>query len=357
MKIFIDARFIRTDHHDGISRYGMELGLALASLTDVTFLICDEKQRAFLPDGATAITIHPPASFKEPFTSLILNKYKPDVVYSPLQTLGSMGRKFHLILSLHDMIYYRHRKPPTALSAPIRFGWWLFHLTYIPQRLALNGADLVVTVSETSKRDLEKAKLTKRPIIVVPNAPQRLQRFLKKPVGTPKKVNNLVYMGSFMPYKNVETLIEGMRHLPGYTLHLLSRISPERKAEYKKITPRGAKIIYHNGVSDETYAQLLADNALLVIGSFDEGYGLPLAEALELGVPVIASDLEIFHEVAGNGALYFPSTDPVAFASQVKAASNPEAYADLAKKGKRHIAQYSWEASAKILLQAIRSLK
>ncbi len=358
MRIFYDARYTRIDFHDGISRYGLELGNALAKLTDLTFLICDERQRQFLPEGAKTITIHAPASFKEPFTSLILNKYHPDVVFSPLQTMGTIGRRFKLILSLHDMIYYRHRTPPKFLSPLIRFGWWLFHLTYIPQRLNLNGASAVVTVSENSKQDILKARLTKRPVIVAPNAPQQLQRYLSKPVTAPKKTaTNLVYMGSFMPYKNVETLIRGLKYLPGYTLHLLSRIDPERKAEYQKMTPRGAKVIFHNGVTDEQYAKLLADKALLVSASFDEGYGLPLAEALELGVPVVASDLQIFREVAGDGALYFPADDAEAYAEKVKLASTPESFAALSKKGKRHISQYSWEKSAKTLLDSIKSLQ
>jgi len=335
----------------------MELGHALAKLTDVTFLIFDDAQKAFLPKSAKTLTIHAPISPKEPFSALILNKYHPDVVFSPMQTIGSFGRRYKLILTLHDMIYYRHRMPPPRLAWHIRMGWRIFHASYVPQRLTLNAADIVATVSETSKRDFEKVHLTKRPVIVVPNAPQRLERYLKKPVNAPKDTaTNLVYMGSFMPYKNVETLIKGLEYLPGYTLHLLSRITPERKSEYKKMTPRGAKVVYHNGVSDEEYAKLLANNALLVTGSLDEGYGLPLAESLELGVPVVASDLEIHREVAGKGAVYFPAEDPAVFAERVKQASSPDGYKQLTKYGTAHIAQFNWKKSAETLLKAMQSL-
>src|SRR5690625_6518541 len=40
----------------------------------------------------------------------------PDVVFSPMQTIGSAGRKFGLILTLHDLIYYQHRTPPKDRS-------------------------------------------------------------------------------------------------------------------------------------------------------------------------------------------------------------------------------------------------
>ena len=94
MKVIFDARYIRTDFHDGISRYSTELGGALAELLPLTFLIYSEKQKAFLPDDAETIMFHPPTSWREPFSSLFLNQYEPDVVISPMQTFGSLGRKF-----------------------------------------------------------------------------------------------------------------------------------------------------------------------------------------------------------------------------------------------------------------------
>lgn len=353
MKILYDARFIRTDYHDGISRYGMELGHALAQITPVTFLICKDAQRAFLPKGAKTITIHSPESFKEPLTALILNKYKPDIVYSPLQTLGSLGKKFTLILSLHDIIYYRHRTPPHALSLPLRIGWRLFHLSYFPQRLVLNGADAVVTVSETSKEDILRARLTRRPVIVAPNAPQQ---FSREKVHHRGAIKNIVYMGSFMEYKNVETLIDGMRWLPGRTLHLLSRISAERRAILEKRIPKNASVVFHNGVSDETYESLLADNAVLASASLDEGYGLPVAEAIAMGVPAVISDMSIFHEVAGNGALYFAPKSPKEFAKKVALLDDKKTRDSVIAAGISHAAQYSWDSSARTLFDAMTAL-
>lgn len=356
MKLFFDARYIRTDYHDGISRYSRELAHALARITPVTFIICDKAQLKELPEHAEHIIIHPPTSVKEPLTALILNKYHPDVVFSPLQTMGSFGRRFKLILTLHDMIYYRHRTPPHQYNFAIRAGWRLFHLSYVPGRLALNGADVVATVSETSKRQFEAVNLTKRPVVVIPNAPQKLRQYLSgdtKPGGKPK---HIVYMGSFMPYKNVETLIRGMAFLPGYTLHLLSRITPKRHMELQKLVPKGSNVVFHRGVSDQKYAELLADRAILASASLDEGYGLPLAEAIELGVPAVVSDLPIFHEVAGEGALYFEPTSPEDFARKVRELEHSPTRARVIQAGAAHISQYSWDASARKLHAAIKHL-
>jgi glycosyltransferase involved in cell wall biosynthesis len=225
----------------------------------------------------------------------------------------------------------------------------------VPQRLALNSADLIATVSETSKSDFEQAHLTHRPIIVIPNAPQKLSQLLTAPVQH-DAITNLIYMGSFMPYKNVETLIQGMELLPNHTLHLLSRISPARKDELSMLMPKNSRIIFHEGVTDEVYAKLLANNAILVSASLDEGYGLPLAEALELAVPAVVSDLPIFHEVAAEGALYFNPKDAHAFAERVLELSILKNYEKQAKSGKAHIAAYSWDTSAEKLIKAANSL-
>ena len=355
MKLFFDARYIRTDFHDGISRYSTELGKALAALTPVTFIICDEAQLTKLPPNAAHVFIHSPTSPKDPFTAQVLNHYHPDAVFSPMQTMGSSGRKFKLILTSHDMIYYRHRTPPRSLNAAIRFGWRLYHLSYVPQRLALNNADIVATVSETSKRQFTRAKLTKRPIVVIPNAPQKLDAYVDKVKQSRKPPQNLVYMGSFMPYKNVETLVRGMKWLPGRTLHLLSRIAPLRKVALQKLAPAGSSIVFHSGVSDEEYARILADNAILVTASLDEGYGLPIAEALALGVPAVVSNLEIFHEVAGKGAVYFNPTNPQDFARKVRKLDDLAARKKLIEQGKEHIAGFTWQESARTLLNAVES--
>lgn len=354
MKFFFDARYIRTDFHDGISRYSTELGNAIAKMTKVTFLIHDTAQLAFLPKDADYIKIHSPTSPREIFTAKVLNKYQPDVVFSPMQTMGTAGRKFKLILTCHDMIFFRHRTPPRTIPTIIRIGWWLYHTTYAFNRAALNSADIVATVSATVQRELEETKMTKRPIIVTPNAPQQLIRLAKEVKQT--KIRNLVYMGTFMPYKNVETLIKGMRWLPDYTLHLLSRIKPSRQLELEAIAPKDAKIIFHNGVTDQVYAELLADNAALATASLDEGYGIPIADSLAMGVPAVVSNIPIFHEVGAGGALYFDPHKPKAFADQVKQLDSKKIRDELIRNGRQQASSFTWQASARTLLNAIKSL-
>ncbi|MDR6559785.1 hypothetical protein J2809_004168 [Arthrobacter pascens] len=120
MKIVIDARFTRTDHHDGISRYGASLIAAAAKIADVSMLISDPRQLALLPDVPYTL-ISSPLSPAEPFVARQVNQLNADVVVCPMQPMRTWGRKYGLVLTLYDLIYYEHAAPPA--SCPPRSGY------------------------------------------------------------------------------------------------------------------------------------------------------------------------------------------------------------------------------------------
>ena len=64
--------------------------------------------------------------------------------------------------------------------------------------------------------------------------------------------------------------------------------------------------------------QLYAQSTALLAASFAEGFGLPLIEAARQGLPIIARDIPVFHEVAGEFAFYFPDTDSAALADSLR---------------------------------------
>ncbi len=358
MKLFFDARYIRTDYHDGVSRYSYEVAHALARLQPVTFIISNDAQKALLPEASETVKIHAVDSILEPFTSLKLNKFKPDVVFSPMQTMGSFGRQFKLILTLHDMIYYKYRLPPPQAKGFVRPVWRLFHLWYWPQRLILNRADMVATVSQTSRNEILAAKLTKRPLIVVSNAARDLSPLLTRPVEQSERPpKNLVFMGTPLPYKNPETLIKAMEYLPGRVLHICSKIKPARQDELTALIPDTAKVIFHGGVSDEAYVDLLANDAIMVSASLAEGFGLPLAEALQLGVPAVVADRPYFREIAGaDGTVYADPTNPKIFADAIMGLDNLVVRQRYIAAGKFAVGKFTWDSSAQILLQSCKTL-
>lgn len=353
LKIVVDARFTRMDHHDGISRYGASLIAAVAREAQVTMLIHDERQLALLPE-LPWVKINSPLSPLELFVSRHVNRLDADLVFCPMQTMGSWGRKYPLVLTLHDLIYYEHPAPPGFLPAPVRVLWRLYHKAYWPQRMLLNRADAVATISTTTLGLMRKHRLTKKPVWIVGNAPQNGST-PRDPQSAPEK--SLTYMGSFMPYKNVETLILGMAALPGFTLNLLSRITPARRAELEALVPVGASVVFHNGVSDAEYGGLLRRTTALVSLSRAEGYGLPLVEAMAVGTPVVVADTPIFREVGGTAARYVPADSASGFAAAVRSLADPDAWAAISTASVAQAATFSWDDSARELLAIAQELR
>ena len=216
----------------------------------------------------------------------------------------------------------------------------------------------MATVSQTSRGDIARAKLSKRPLIVVSNAARDLSPLLTEPViQTEDPPKNLVFMGTLLPYKNAETLIRMMQYIPGRTLHLCSRVSPTRKLELEKLLSADAHVVFHNGVSDEEYTALLANDAIMVSASRAEGFGLPLAEALKLGVPCVVSDRPFFREIAGDeSAVFADPNDPENFARGVQSLNDAAERSRRIEAGMRAINRFSWDTSAQVLLEECERL-
>jgi glycosyltransferase involved in cell wall biosynthesis/SAM-dependent methyltransferase len=94
---------------------------------------------------------------------------------------------------------------------------------------------------------------------------------------------------------NVESLIDGINQHPEF----------------------GHRLIWANSASDEYLEEIYKRSSCLVASSQGEGFGLPLIEAAQHGIPIIARDLPVFKEVAGDNALYFSGHEAGDLASVV----------------------------------------
>ena len=351
--IYFDARYIRIGHHDGISRFSAGLCAALSRLTEVVAIIHDERQLTKLPTGIRFVKLSNPTN---PIAELLiasrLNAIGAKKVFSPMQTMGSLGRKYRLVLTLHDLIYYAHPTPPPSFSWPIRLGWRIFHLSYLPQRIMLNGADAIVTVSETTKSLIAKHRLTRKPVFVVYNSGSGVAKAVR---GFPEK--SLVYMGSFMDYKNVECLIDALKLLPDFRLHLLSKISDERKTELQTRSESASdRVVFHNGVTDEEYQSILGNAFALVSASKDEGFGIPVIEAMEIGTPALISDIAIFREIGGSAASFFEPSSPQGLVECVTKLEDKAVWQKTSENSRVQASKFSWEKSAAALLKVLNQI-
>jgi glycosyltransferase involved in cell wall biosynthesis len=156
-------------------------------------------------------------------------------------------------------------------------------------------------------------------------------------------------MGSFMPYKNVDTLVLAAAELPDHELHLMSRVSDVERARLSSLAPQ-AKLVFHNGVTDEDYESVLRSATALVTASRDEGFGIPLVEAMSLGIPVVVSDIPIFREIGGDAALYFDPGNAGELAAAVRRLDAPGEWAARSETSIEEAARFTWRESAEKLL-------
>lgn len=352
--IHFDARYIRVGRHDGISRFSAGLVNELYKATPLVVLINDLRQLEMLPKNIRYELIPGPTALLEPLLAFRLNKLGAKTVFSPMQTMGSLGRRFKLVLTVHDFIYYRHPAPPPTLSPLVRLLWRLYHLSYWPQRLLLSRPDAVVTVSKTTQKLIEKHRLTKKTVWVVPNAAELVEEDYRTPSAAISK--QLIYMGSFMDYKNVELLVAGMKFLPDYELHLLSPITSQRQKDLEALIEQEGSVVFHNGVSEQKYHELLSQATALVSASKDEGFGIPLVEAMERGIPVVCSDIEIFKEICGPAGIFFDPNSAEDFANSVEELAHQETWKRYSGLGLVQSQNFTWEKSADILLGVLRAL-
>ncbi|TIH40758.1 glycosyltransferase family 4 protein [Subtercola vilae] len=359
MKIVFDCRYTRIGRHDGISRYTAGLVTALAELHPVTMLISDERQLELLPDLPWQLASSPTSPL-ELFVARQVNQLKPDVVFTPMQTMGTFGRKYPLALTVHDLIYYSNPTPPREFAWPLRALWRLYHLAWWPQRLLLNRADAVVTVSHTTEALVAEHHLTSKPVVVVSNAADVLDAE-SLPTGASggpvarSSAKSLVYMGSFMPYKNVETLVRALPLLEGYELHLMSSVRDDDRARLQALAP-DARLIFHDGASDAEYLAALDHATALVTASLEEGFGIPLVESMGRGTPVVVSDIAVFREIGADAGLYFDAKNPAALAAAVRRLEDPQEWLSRSLASRRQAKKFSWAASATALLALLEGL-
>ncbi|GIX26083.1 MAG: hypothetical protein KatS3mg122_3314 [Caldimonas sp.] len=114
----------------------------------------------------------------------------------------------------------------------------------------------------------------------------------------------------------------------------------------------GKRLFWLEGISDEYLEKVYAASTCLIAASYGEGFGLPLIEAAQHRLPIIARDIPVFREVAGEHAFFFANDkDPTVIAKAVRA------WLDLHRAGRAPSSQampwLTWEQSARHLLDIV----
>lgn len=116
----------------------------------------------------------------------------------------------------------------------------------------------------------------------------------------------------------------------------------------------GKRLFWFEGIDDDYLSSLYAQSDALIAASLGEGFGLPLIEAAQYKLPLIARDIPVFREVAGEHAFYFQGEQPQTLSDSLTAWLGLHRNAEHPKS--ESMPWLTWDQSAKQLFLASQML-
>lgn len=231
---------------------------------------------------------------------------KFDIFHSPFFHAPSF-RKARLILTVHDLRFYRYPSTYTFL----RYNFLKYKV-----RESVLKADHIISISHFTKKELLDAyNLPEKKITVIHEAINRNQFSsvnIKEPDDIPSELHNhrfLLTVGHLEPRKNYNLLIDSFRQIKSkknkdLKLVIVGKKGHDYEETLKKIET-DPDIYYLDFVSNNTLLWLYKNASLFIFPSFYEGFGFPPMEAAALGTLSAVSNISSIPEVCGNAAFYF----------------------------------------------------
>ena len=259
--------------------------------------------------------------------------------------------------TIHDVLYETH---PQFFS---RSFVWQSRLT---GRSAARRAALLFTVSEYSREQIVRLYGVPRQAVAITSNGVDFERFHAGAAGVEvvralglEPGRYLLTLGRLEPRKNHVTLLRAYAGLGADAPPLV--IVGQRDFSYAAVFDEiqrlqlGARVRLLDRVDDEALPAVLRHARLFVYPAFAEGFGMPVAEAMASGVPVITSNTSSLPEVAGEGALLVDPDSPRALgAAMAEVLADPALHARLVQAGLRHVQQFNWQRSAAVFVAALR---
>jgi len=358
MKIGVDIRSLMHEKRTGVGEYTYELLNAVFSLDhdNQYYLFYNSYQDVSknIPTWQQAnvhyVVKHWPNKLFNLLIWLKLIKldklFKVDVWFSPNLDFTNLSKKVKHILTLHDLSF---EFLPECFSK--KRQWW--HKFLNPKKQS-QRADLVLTPSENTKRDVSDTYGVKQVKVLYPGLSElKSSGGIKKKYDLPDKF--ILYLGTIEPRKNIAGIIQAYKQLGDKEYTLV--IAGSKGWKYEKImqeieTTEGVQYIGYVAAADK--AALYQAASLFVYPSLYEGFGFPVLEAMAQAVPVITSSRSSLPEVVGS-AVYLVNPNNVAEITRgMKSILSDEKLRDiLVNMGKEQAGKFSWQKTAQEFIQLL----
>jgi glycosyltransferase involved in cell wall biosynthesis len=238
-----------------------------------------------------------------------------------------------------------------------------FRLLYRVLAPALGwSAARIATVSHYSADRLAEYKICpRRKIVVAPNGHEHALRCVASHSRATRKIagpNTVVIVGSPTPHKNIGLIIDMADRLQGAGLDVAVTGIHDRRVLKGQRPGHAARCITWLGrLTDSELAALLRDCLCLAFPSLEEGFGLPVLEAMAMQCPVVVSDRASLPEVGGNAALYAsPFVGEAWLNAFARLRNDAGLRGQLIARGRLQAHRYRWERTAEVYLEEMARL-
>ena len=361
MRIGLNLLYIIPGQIGGTQTYAESLTKALAALdqgNEFFVFVSREGAALELPPQANFHKVVCPVqavhresryAYEQIVFPALLRGYRLDLLHS-LGYVGPLAPPCPQVVSVHDLIYRGHQVAMTSRKQKA--------LEFFVKQ-SVRRASQIVTISENSKREIaadikiSPDKITVTYLAARPApAPSTLEE--RAPVLARYKITS-PYVAAFSsanPVKNIPRLMEAFADACASLPHQLVLLGhaphgANFEAEAMHLGLAG-RVVATGYVPDADIAPLLQGAALFAFPSLYEGFGLPVLDAQQAGVPVVCSTAASLPEVAGDGAVLFDPLSVEKIRDALRAGLTDLPLRErLVMQGSANAAKFSWERTAR----------
>lgn len=299
----------------------------------------------------------------------LLAKYRLDLVHFPHFNipLFYFGK---FVVTIHDLIHQHYSMQQSTTLNPViykikKIGYGLIFDT------AVKSAKYILTPSQFTRNQLvDEYRVDGRRINVTHEAVDDMIAGSVSSVSEKsfQEISNkfeikkpyLFYIGNAHPHKNLVRLVLVFRQIKIIHPEIQLVLSGKRNYFWDKlkklICDEGVQdIIFTGSISDHELVALYKNSLAYVFPSLEEGFGLPLLEAMACQAPVIASRIGSLVEIGGEAAFYFDPKDEIDMKDKIlQVIENSRLRKILITRGDKRVKQYSWEKLAQHTLEVYK---
>jgi glycosyltransferase involved in cell wall biosynthesis len=374
-RVLIDGRLLGY-RHGGIATYARQLALHTPPFSrGMEIRLATRREIPELSDRTVRSCTPPHHRLERIAFGLEVDLRKPDLLHSVDYVQPRTFRRVKTVVTVHDLAFLNNPDLVTPDS-------WRYYSQALE---ALPAADRVITVSRWTRQQLlEHVELRPEQVVVVPNGYDdavftadanleqdrcTLSRFdpaLSRAVTEERPV--VLAVGTIEPRKRLDILIDAFERHQGMIANLAGAspilviagqvgwLAHETIARLRLLMNRG-DAVWARDMRDEELAALYRSATLLAMPSVDEGFGLPVLEAMASGTPSLTSDLHAVKEIIQDNGFLEESSDSARWAEKIgRIIADREIRERRGRRGIERAAEFTWRESARRTVDVYRGV-